>query len=352
MKHKISAALSVLFAALLVAVALTLPAPASADLAPGESVWKTKAGSSILNENMVALNGGNTSVETEDLGINLTDETTVTFVYSLDGSAECVGGAPRVFLKVGDVYVNSWDQLIGTGAQCGTPIEDLKAGKVTFTAPAGEVTHAGVVYDNGKAGTIFISELVIGEGLVNFKERVPVPTSAAPTTTPSSPAPTPTVTVAPTGTGVPPTTAPATQSPSPTQTTSSPAAPQPCEAYVYTGTTENLCADFPGNVESVDCADVQYQVTLVDSGVDPWGLDANGQGTLGVGCESNPLKPTDEPTITTSPVSGVGGGDLALTGGKPLAVGGLGAVILAVGAALLVLARRRRDEEEAGPETA
>lgn len=205
-----------------------------AKAAPGDSIWVAKHDSTIVNENSVLLNGGNTSVEAANLGVEVEANTVVTFFYGLDAGAKCTAGAPRVFMKVGEVYHNSWDQNIGAGTQCGTD------GKVTFTLPdAGTVTEAGVVYDNGQLGTVLVSNLSIGEVKVNFKDSTPSPTptttseptptstptvepTVGPTSTPTSqPTTTPTATSEPSST---PSSAPSTVGPEPTSTTEVPSA--------------------------------------------------------------------------------------------------------------------------------
>ncbi|MFC4019477.1 hypothetical protein ACFOW4_16255 [Micromonospora sp. GCM10011542] len=273
---------------------LMLSAPAQAK--PGDPVWTANGASAITGKNEVTLKGANTSVETANLNMEIAAATPVTFHYELADGATCSAGAPRVYLVLNGVNTNSWDQLIGGNTQCG---ED---GDVSFTvATPGTIKEAGVVYDNGTAGTVVVSDLQIGDELVNFRARVPGPPE-----------------------------------------------PRDCEAYLYTGTKQNLCADFPNPPGKVNCSDVKYRVTLVDVKNDPWGLDGN-QGTPGIGCESNPLKPTKPPKPTPKPTAtatytpappvpapGAGGG-LPVTGasGATLAGIGLGSLVLGLGAVLL-----------------
>jgi LPXTG-motif cell wall-anchored protein len=146
--------------------------------------------------------------------------------------------------------------------------------------------------------------------------------------------PSATVTAEPSATPTAAPTQTATPTTGPTQTATP--KPQDCQAYLYTGTQENLCKDFPGDQGSVTCADVEYRVTLVNKSDDPWGLDGSGGniGTVGVGCESNPLKPTGSAApVPTLPVTG---SSTTLW----FALAGLAA--LGSGALLFVLARRRR----------
>lgn len=219
--------LATLLAVYLVAAFAIQPASA----APGDSVWVAKHDSAIVNESTVILNGGNTSVEAANLGVEVEANAVVTFYYGLDAGATCTAGAPRVFMQVGEVYHNSWDQNIGAGTQCGTD------GKVTFTLPeAGTVKHAGVVYDNSQPGTVLVSKLSIGEVEVNFKEKEPTPTPTPTESNEPSPTATPTVLpttsprVDPTPTAEPSATETTSPSSSPTVVpTTTSAAPEPSE---------------------------------------------------------------------------------------------------------------------------
>lgn len=121
---------------------------------------------------------------------------------------------------------------------------------------------------------------------------------------------------------------------------SPPAKPKKCKAYVYAGTKQTLCDRFPGERGKVNCDDVKFRVTLVDAANDPWGLDGN-RGEKGVGCESKPLKPTDNP-----PAAGAGAGQsagsLPVTGASVPVLGGVAALLLVGGGAAVLVARRRR----------
>ncbi|MEU8301319.1 LPXTG cell wall anchor domain-containing protein [Micromonospora sp. NPDC048909] len=272
----------------------------SAQAAPGDPVWTANGDSAITGQHAVTLTGGNTSVEAANLGVDVEAGTEISFSYELSAGAVCNGGAPRVFVVVGGVNTNSWDQNIGGGTQCGAD------GAVTFTvAEAGAIGAAGVVYDNGTAGTVVVTNLKIDGKAINFQAVEP---GAEPTKTPTTPP------------------------------TRQPAEPRDCEAYVYTGTAQNLCADFPDPPGTVNCSDVKYRVTLVDVNNDPWGLDGN-RGTPGIGCESNPLKPNTVPP-TTSPAPGAGGG-LPVTGVNATALGAVGVIAVLAGVALVVARRRR-----------
>ncbi|MFC0504901.1 LPXTG cell wall anchor domain-containing protein [Micromonospora costi] len=289
---------------------LALAGPAQA--APGDAVWTANGDSSITSKHSVTLVGNNTSVEATNLGVDVEAGDAVSFSIALADGAACSGGAPRVFVVVNGINTNSWDQNIAASTQCGAE------GTITFKIPAaGTIRQAGVVYDNLAApGTVVVSDLRIAGELVDFQAVEPGP---GPTKTPTAPP------------------------------TSQPAEPRDCEAYVYTGTTQNLCADFPSPPGPVNCSDVKYRVTLVDVNNDPWGLDGN-RGTPGIGCESNPLKPTTgsteeptaDPTASTSdsPAPGAGGG-LPVTGVNATALGGVGVIAVLAGVALVVARRRR-----------
>jgi hypothetical protein len=128
--------------------------------------WVAKNPSRILNANTVLLVGGNTSVETTNLGIPVQAGAVVSFRYQLRGGAQCAGGAPRVFVETQGVYTNSWDQNLPGGTQCG------KGGVVTFTVPGnGRIGAAGVVYDNGGPGQVLVSDLRVNGQRVSFLGR-------------------------------------------------------------------------------------------------------------------------------------------------------------------------------------
>ena len=128
--------------------------------------WVAKSPSRILNATTVRLVGGNTSVETSNLGIPVQAGDVVSFRYVLQGGAQCVGGAPRVFVETQGAYTNSWDQNLAAGTQCGTN------GLVTFTVPSnGRIGAAGVVYDNSGQGQVLVSDLRVDGRRVSFLGR-------------------------------------------------------------------------------------------------------------------------------------------------------------------------------------
>jgi hypothetical protein len=137
---------------------------------------------------------------------------------------------------------------------------------------------------------------------------------------------------------------------------------QPCEAYLYYGTKQNLCDRFPGvDRDDVNCTQVGYKVKLIDAKNDPWGLDGSGDniGTVGVGCESKPNKPvpssssptrstTSSSAPTTPPVgNSINQPGLPVTGPSiAWAISG-GAILVSIGAFLVFLVSRRRNQFEA-----
>ena len=140
---------------------------------------------------------------------------------------------------------------------------------------------------------------------------------------------------------VPPTTEP-TASPTTTPPTTGPThrPDRDCEAYLYTGTRTNLCADFRHS-RHPSCHAVKYRVTLPDYRNDPWGLDGPVgppfTGVRGLGCENNPLKPAP---ASSAPAPG-GGGGLPVTGTDVPVIAGFGLALLAAGAGTVLLQRRR-----------
>ncbi|MFN2636929.1 MAG: hypothetical protein ABR585_07885 [Gemmatimonadaceae bacterium] len=130
--------------------------------------WVANSPSSILNSGTVRLLGGNTSVENQDLDVPVQAGDVVSFRYQLLGGATCTAGAPRVFVEVGGVFTNSWDQLQPGGTQCGTN------GVVSFTVPSnGRIGQAGIVYDNGGPGAVLVSNLTVDGRSVRFSRPVP-----------------------------------------------------------------------------------------------------------------------------------------------------------------------------------
>lgn len=136
--------------------------------APNAAEWVPNAGAVIVDATTVALSGGNTSLETTDLDLPVQAGSVVSFHYELEDGAECIGGAPRLFVVMqGETAnTNSWDSNIGDGlaAACGGDSQNVE-----FTVPdSGRIGQVGLVYDNGGIGTITISDVMIAGQLVNF----------------------------------------------------------------------------------------------------------------------------------------------------------------------------------------
>lgn len=138
---------------------------------------------------------------------------------------------------------------------------------------------------------------------------------------------------------------PSPVSPSPTSpAATTPAAPAQCTAYVYAGSKVSLCTDFPGSTERA-CAPegpVKFQVRVVSPEVDPWALDADEDG---IGCDALPVKASSTQTASASPDPDAA--SLPLTGSGASFVALVGALVLALGVALVVGLRRRTRRFEA-----
>lgn len=167
-------------AAALGALAFAVPANA----APGDNFWVANDGSTIVGNTTVKLTGNNTSVETTKSFPELTvaKGDTISFKYTLDDGAKCIGGGPRLFVVVDGANVNTWDQNIPDGVNAACNGEAV--------LPAGKVTAAGVVYDNSVGGTVTVTDVKIGDTAINFKAyevktltEVTAPTATDPTCT-------------------------------------------------------------------------------------------------------------------------------------------------------------------------
>lgn len=104
------------------------------------------------------LKGTNTSVETKNLGVTVQAGDVISFEYSLLDGATCTAGGPRMFVKVGSVYENTFDD----GANCGTNGE-----VVHVLENGGTITEAGLVHDNGSGGTVYVTDVLV-DGLPVF----------------------------------------------------------------------------------------------------------------------------------------------------------------------------------------
>lgn len=155
---------------------------------------------------------------------------------------------------------------------------------------------------------------------------------------------------------------------------------KPCAAYVYWGTSKTLCDRFDG-WQDVDCPDIKRKIKVV--GRDTWRLDRDGDKC---GCDTPPTTsptttpttsptttPTTQPTTTapttpatssptatapptttpatTSPTATAtasetetepAGAALPLTGPSGPVIGAVALLLLAAGAGMVWLVRRRR----------
>lgn len=193
------------------ALALAFSGSASATTCT-DKVWSASGGSQIVSENTVKLKDGNTSVEAENLNLTVPFGTAISFKPILGEGVTCTAGAPRVFVKIGDTYFNSFDSNTD---QCGG-----SDGVVTFTPQAaGKITHAGIVFDNSQQGTVTIKNLTIGQKVIDFTACTPA-ASPSPSVTPS---PTKSASATPSASASPTKSASAT----PTKSTSTSATPVP-----------------------------------------------------------------------------------------------------------------------------
>lgn len=139
-----------------------------------------------------------------------------------------------------------------------------------------------------------------------------------------------------------------------------------CEAYVYKGTTRDLCGAHPTAVD-LDCKQVILPVKVVVKGVDPWRLDADGDG---IGCDLKPsgsasasasksasasasasssVTPrasTSSSSSTTAAAAADAGPTLPLTGTSTVVLVSGGAAFVLLGLVGFALTRRRRTRFE------
>lgn len=318
----VTATLGIAFA---VSVALSSPVQA-AEAEPICATWEARGGSMVegdfvfggqpvgteidkLTAKLTKPEGEKPGVEFAVRGLNLTVEqdTEVRVQYQLKDGASWSAGAVRMF--------GYTDNSASTLTDPPTWQADAKgeSGELKFQADgeAKTINILGLVFDgsNDSKGSVTFSQMFVGDRPVYFEAcPKPVPTD--------------------------------------TKTTE----PKDCEAYTFVGTEENLCKAFDGAATATEatCTQVKYRVKLNDPKVDPWGLDGSGDnvGAVGIGCESNPLKPTDEPTTTpvgnemppkgpTLPVTGPGGLGLVFI---------VGTGLLLVGAIAIALSRRRKPD--------
>ncbi|HEX2174640.1 MAG TPA: hypothetical protein VHG70_01910 [Nocardioidaceae bacterium] len=137
--------------------------------------WAANNGSTIVDANTVTLtksatdSSDATSVEIANLDIPVQAGDKVTFDYALSDGALCTAGAPRVFVETQSVFTDSWTENIGALTQCGVDNGDGTF-TVSFNVPAnGRIGQAGVVYDDGSAGTITVTNLTVAGNAVSFQ---------------------------------------------------------------------------------------------------------------------------------------------------------------------------------------
>lgn len=179
--------------------------------APGDPVWKVCAttnesdnrpnGTADCDPTRIALSddgrtvsftgdgGGVSNIEAMRLDVDLTADQTITFKYRAPADW-CGGGAPRVYVTLGGDVVNT----ANAEEPCGVADGDWMV--VTYDLPKGgspakavvggwDVAAAGVVFDNGKAGSVQVKDVKIGDKPVNFNEKFPSQ-SPSPSATPST----------------------------------------------------------------------------------------------------------------------------------------------------------------------
>lgn len=194
--------------ALAVAGTLALAAPAYADVSPAEpwlvldtaadGTQTDAAHSQIIDGTTVDLTwttvgvGGGTSLETTDLGVDVTTGDVVAVHYELKDGASPAAGAVRLFIydhADGDTVSEAPAQFAFAPAEgTGGTLEIA----VDFT---GTIGTAGLVYDTsngGVPGTVRFTDLTVDGETVLFVEPEPEPSespSEEPSTEPSSAAP-------------------------------------------------------------------------------------------------------------------------------------------------------------------
>lgn len=181
MIKRIGAASTALLLVLFGALALASPAQAAewhhpdAGWAALDSGVDPSEESSIIDESTIELKltedsindkaSLGTSVETTMLGLEIPNDTTISFQHqTLDGEG-CGTNNLRMFVIINGVNTNSWDQLQPSGEQCGND------GLVTFNvADGGTIELAGLVLDNAPPdpGTARVSNVTVNGVSVLF----------------------------------------------------------------------------------------------------------------------------------------------------------------------------------------
>ena len=138
------------------------------------ATWEpNNPGAVIVDENTVALtiaDGGATSIETDNLNVPVQAGDVISFDIELKNGATCTAGAPRMFVEVGGTYYNSYDDQTGCAGDSAPSGTNTNDGTVTFTVGQnGRIGQAGLVYDNGIAGTVEFSNVTIDGNPVTFQ---------------------------------------------------------------------------------------------------------------------------------------------------------------------------------------
>lgn len=250
-----------------------------------------------------------TSIETPDLGLDVSVGDTISVDYELVDGASAAAGAIRLFIY----SAPSSDTDCTPPAQFVVAPDGPTSETLTITVDFdGTIGTAGLVYDSsnsGVGGLVRFSGLVVGDTPVRFTPPEPVFSTD-------------------------------------------------CEAYVN---SDSWCEEVEvvnglHDVDRYNCPDAAKgpyappNVKLVDPDVDPFGLDGlpgpSFTGEPGVGCEVDTASPSPEVSESPAPGSAGGmddaGGQLPVTGSSLPVIIGIGAGLLGVGVGLFFLARRRR----------
>ena len=134
------------------------------DNGTGNANFSGGAGTTVTptSATVTIANGGANSVESPNLNVAVQAGDVISFDVAYSNGAVCDAGAPRMFVEIGGVFVNSYDVDNSTNCAGGTAPPNSTNGTITFTVPSnGRIGQAGFVYDNGIAGTVTFSNLKI-----------------------------------------------------------------------------------------------------------------------------------------------------------------------------------------------
>lgn len=206
------------------------PLSASAAVTP---VWEACATSDVsslppnagdCDASQVSVSGstvtfeGTAGANIEALNLDLTLESGDTL--SFDYTGPCGGGAPRVYVTIGETIYHTGNASEPCGVD-GHVTYDLPTGGALEGGPVSgwDVAAAGVVVD-APAGQVVISNVMLGDNVVNFEATTGESESPSPSPSQSSESPSP----SPSQTSESPSPSPSqsTASPSPSQSTNDP----------------------------------------------------------------------------------------------------------------------------------